>query len=130
MGQSFLGQRAGFYLVGCQQYCLLLWEDIAVGKVSFSEWSLLLIFSAVSSYMRKLHCITYGNDTYILENIQKLSGHGPGQPALGGPACAGGLDHMISRSPFPPQPFCDSMMGTVFFSDVQKNCFPYSEVYW
>ena len=111
-------------LVGCQQYSLLSWEDIAVGKVTFSEWSLSFIFSAVCSYMRKLHCLIYGNDTYILEDIQNLSGHGPGQLALGSPAWAGRLDQMTSRGPFPPQPFCDSVMGTILFWHA-KTCFPY-----
>ena len=35
----------------------------------------------------------------------KATGHGPGQPALGGPAWAWGLDKMASRGPFQPQPF-------------------------
>ena len=41
---------------------------------------------------------------------QKLSGHGPGQPALGrgGPAWAEGLDQVASRGSFQPQPLCDS----------------------
>ena len=41
-------------------------------------------------------------------DIQKPSGHGPGQLAQGGPAWAEGLDQMTSRGPFQPQPFCDS----------------------
>jgi len=43
-------------------------------------------------------------------DIQKPSGHGPGpQPAVGGPACAEGLDQTTSRSACQPQPFCDSV---------------------
>ena len=41
-------------------------------------------------------------------NIQKLSGHGPGQLTLGGPAWAERLDQTTSRDPFQTQPFCDS----------------------
>lgn len=63
----------------------------SVGKMlqlgrCLSEWSLSLMFSAVCLYMRKLHCIIYGNDSYILVVTQKLSGHGPEQLILGGPA--------------------------------------------
>ena len=43
----------------------------------------------------------------ISVGIQKPSGHGRGQPVLGGPAWAGGLDKMISRGRFQLQPFCD-----------------------
>jgi len=43
-----------------------------------------------------------------LGDVQKPSGHGPGQPALGRPAQAG-LDKTPSRGPFQPQPFCDSV---------------------
>jgi len=39
-------------------------------------------------------------------DIQKPSGHGPGQPFLG---C---LDQMTSRTPFQPQPVCDSVNFT------------------
>lgn len=39
----------------------------------------------------------------ILGDIQKTSGHGPGQPALGSPAW------VISKGPFQPQLFCDSV---------------------
>ena len=35
-------------------------------------------------------------------DTEKLSGHGPGQPALCGPASAGGLDQMTSRGLFQP----------------------------
>ena len=45
----------------------------------------------------------------ILVNTKKPSGHGPGQPAVGGPAWTGGQDKITSRSPFQPQPFCDSV---------------------
>lgn len=40
--------------------------------------------------------------------IQSMTA-GPGQPALGGPACAGQLNQMASRGLFPPQPSCDSV---------------------
>lgn len=44
-------------------------------------------------------------------DIQKLSGHGPGQLTLGGSAWAGELDKMTSRGPIPPQLICDSVTG-------------------
>jgi len=45
----------------------------------------------------------------LLGSIQKSCGHGLGQPALSGPAWAGGLDYMTSRGLFLLQPFCDSV---------------------
>ena len=42
-------------------------------------------------------------------DIQNLSGRDPVQPALGDPALAEGLDS-ISRGPFQPLPFCDSVI--------------------
>ena len=36
----------------------------------------------------------------------------PGQPALGGPARAGGLDKTTSRGPFQPQSFCEIMINS------------------
>jgi len=36
--------------------------------------------------------------------------HGPGQPALGDPAGAGGLDQVTSRDPFPTQSFCEAVI--------------------
>lgn len=33
--------------------------------------------------------------------FQKLSGHGPGQSAVGGPAGGMGLEHVSSKGPFP-----------------------------
>lgn len=44
----------------------------------------------------------------LWSHIQKLSGHGPGWPALVGPAWAGELDQMASRGLCQPQPFYDS----------------------
>ena len=43
-------------------------------------------------------------------DIQNPPGCVPVPPALGVPAQAGGLDKMISRGPFQPLPFCDSMI--------------------
>jgi len=48
----------------------------------------------------------YGVSSF--RDIQKLSGHGPGQPDVGGPAWAGKLDQMTSRGSFQYQLFCDS----------------------
>lgn len=47
----------------------------------------------------------------ILGDAQNSICHSPKQPAL-----AGGLDEMISRSPFQPQSLCDSMKMTVSFA--------------
>jgi len=44
---------------------------------------------------------------WSLGDIQKPSGYGPGQLALGGFTWAGELDQMVSRGPLQPQPFCD-----------------------
>lgn len=41
----------------------------------------------------------------ILGDIEKLSGHSPGQPALDGPIPAGGVDKVTSRAPFQSQLF-------------------------
>ena len=41
-------------------------------------------------------------------DLQKPSGHGPRQLALGGPAWGRQLDKMTSRGPSQPQPVCDS----------------------
>lgn len=41
--------------------------------------------------------------------VQKPSGHGPEQLALGSPAWTRGLDKVTSRGPFQPQPYCDSV---------------------
>lgn len=46
----------------------------------------------------------------LLWDIQKLSGHSPGQDILGGPAWDGLLDHVTSSSPFQPQPACDAVI--------------------
>ena len=46
--------------------------------------------------------------------IQKISGHGLGQPILGGPAGARALDQVTSTGPFPPQPICDSVLWYCF----------------
>ena len=43
-------------------------------------------------------------------DIQTPPGCVPVPPALGVPAQAGGLDEMISRGPFQPPPFCDSVI--------------------
>ena len=40
-------------------------------------------------------------------DIQKPSGHGSGQLAVGGPASAGVLDQMSFRGHFQPQLFCN-----------------------
>lgn len=50
-----------------------------------------------------------GCDIILLGDIQKqeASGHGPGQLALGGPACVQGLDQMTSRSAFQHYLFYD-----------------------
>lgn len=45
----------------------------------------------------------------ILGDTQNTSGHDPGQLALGSHAWAGELDQMTFRSPFQPQPVCDSV---------------------
>lgn len=42
-------------------------------------------------------------------DIPNMTGHSPGQPALGNPAWAGGLDQVTSRGPCQPQPVCDSV---------------------
>lgn len=42
-----------------------------------------------------------------IADIQKLSGQGPRQLALSGPAWAGGLNQMTSRDPLPHQPLYD-----------------------
>lgn len=48
----------------------------------------------------------------LLGDIQKSSGRGPGQHAVGSPVWAGGLDLMISKGLFEIQPFCDSVITT------------------
>lgn len=48
-----------------------------------------------------------------LDTLQKPTGHGSIQTALGSPAWAGGLDELISRGSCQPQPFSDS--GTLWF---------------
>lgn len=50
-----------------------------------------------------------GGGVTLLGGTRKPSGHGPGQPPLGGPASAGGLDTMASRGPFEPWSFCGSV---------------------
>lgn len=53
-------------------------------------------------------CAQAGNSP-LLETSKKLTGHGHGQSAVGDPPCLSrGLDQMTSRSPLPPQPFCDA----------------------
>jgi len=42
-------------------------------------------------------------------DIQNPPGGGPVQPAVGDPALAGDLDHMIPRGPFQTLAFCDSV---------------------
>jgi len=44
----------------------------------------------------------------LLGDIPKPHGHAYGQP-IGGPTLARQLDHMTSRGPFQPKPFCDSV---------------------
>ena len=48
----------------------------------------------------------------IFGDTQNLTGHGPGQPAVADPALSRGLALTISPSPLPPQPFCDSGLGS------------------
>lgn len=51
----------------------------------------------------------------ILGDIQNLTGHGLGQPAVGGPPCSSrGLDWMTSKGSFPPQPLRDSVEFFVY----------------
>ena len=60
----------------------------------------------------------------IPEGIQKLFGHSPGPPALGGPAWAGGgVDTMTSRGPFQPQPFCNSPLK--YTNSLLNSTFPF-----
>ena len=50
----------------------------------------------------------------LLGDIQKPSGHGPGQLALGGPAWAGVLlDQMTSRGPSQPPPLCNRAVDCI-----------------
>ena len=42
-------------------------------------------------------------------DIHNPPGCVPVRPALGVPAQSGGLDKMLSRGPFQPLPFCDSV---------------------
>lgn len=51
----------------------------------------------------------------LLGNLQKLSGHGPGQPGLSIHAWVHGLDRITSRHLFQPQPFCDLKCFSFFF---------------
>ena len=46
-------------------------------------------------------------------DIQNPPGCIPVPPAVGVPAQAGGLDKMISRGPFQPLPFCDSVTNVL-----------------
>jgi len=49
-------------------------------------------------------------DSPFSGDVQNPPGQGPVQPAVGDPALPGGLDQMIHRGPFPPLPFCDSVV--------------------
>lgn len=49
----------------------------------------------------------------ILGDIQRLSGCGPGELAVGGPVWAGNLDQMTSRGHFQPQPWYNSVTDSV-----------------
>lgn len=57
----------------------------------------------------------------IFVDIQKLPGHGLGQLALDGPAWAG-VNQMISRGSFHPQPFQESVI--CLFSPLHLSNFP------
>ncbi|NXS56082.1 SYHC protein, partial [Brachypteracias leptosomus] len=49
--------------------------------------------------------------------IPKVPEHDPGPPALGKLLEQGGLDQMISRGPFQPQPFYDGLWGSFWGQD-------------
>lgn len=54
-----------------------------------------------------------GWGVFLLGDIQKSSGNGPGQHAVGSPVWAGGLILMISKGLFQIQPFFDSVIMTL-----------------
>jgi len=48
----------------------------------------------------------------IFRGAQNLTGDGPGHPAVADPALSRGLVSTTSVGPFPPQPLCDSGLGS------------------
>lgn len=54
--------------------------------------------------------VTFSSEDINNAERDNNPGHGPRQPALGGPALTVGLDRMTSRSPYQPQSVvCDSV---------------------
>ena len=71
-----------------------------------------------------------GCGVFILGDIQNLSGHGPGQPALGGPVWTDVLDQTTSTGPFQSQLFRDSVnwMFRNFVQNVKQVPAPWVNV--
>lgn len=44
----------------------------------------------------------------VLRDLQKMTGHGPGQLVLAGSARAGRLDQMTFRGPYQHKEFCET----------------------
>lgn len=77
-------------------------------------WNILHIFPFLSGFVSDWEQFSKFS-LPILGEAQKLSRHGPGQPAVGSPTSTRELDQVIPRSPFQHQPFCVSAQYSYTF---------------